>query len=170
MSETIRSAQKGDRAALEELVRQHYALVCRFCIRRLGPDLGQDATQETFLTMQKSIGRYAERSSFSTWLLGIAHNHVRAAARKQKLDPAPIQEWVEMRQTDHGQSVIDNEVLSCALKQLSPEHREVVLMHEIEGLKYREIADVLGVPEGTVKSRLHHAFQGLRQTLDGALQ
>ena len=70
MDVTIDRARRGDRAALGELVAEHYARVFRFCARRVGDDLGQDAAQETFITMQRTIGGFEGRSAFETWLLG----------------------------------------------------------------------------------------------------
>ena len=63
--------------------------------------------------------------------------------------------------------IVDREALRQALGKLSPEHREVVLLHEVEGLTYEDAAKVLDVPVGTVKSRLHHAFLNLRRMLSG---
>jgi RNA polymerase sigma-70 factor (ECF subfamily) len=64
-------------------------------------------------------------------------------------------------------AIVDRQALKDALSTLSEDHREVVLLHEVEGLTYQEAAEVLGVPEGTVKSRLHHAFLNLRRALLG---
>ena len=166
MDGRIEQAKRGDRDALGGLVREHYSQVFRFCARRLGDDLAQDAAQETFVTMQRSIKRYEGRSTFPTWLLGIAHNHCRNMARKRKMDPVPLATWLEAPDPT-AQNPIDREALRRALAQLSEEHREVVLLHEVEGLRYAEIAEITGVPEGTVKSRLHHAFQHLRRHLCG---
>jgi RNA polymerase sigma-70 factor (ECF subfamily) len=163
MDERINRAKRGDRAALGELVTEHYPRVYRFCARRLGDDLAQDAAQETFLTVQRTIKRFEARSAFETWLLGIAHNHCRNLARKKMRDPMSLHEAFEQPVHDHAASVVENEQLRCALDKLSPEHREVVLLHEIEGLTYAEVAQIAGVPEGTVKSRLYHAFRNLRE-------
>lgn len=170
MDGRIEEARRGNRDALGQLVRQHYARVYRFCARRLGDDLAEDAAQETFVTMHKSLKRYGGRSSFETWLLGIAHNHCRNLARRRKLDPLSLDSWLSdssplSADESESSALVDREALKCALLRLSAEHREVVLLHEVEGLRYAEIAEVLGVPEGTVKSRLHHAFLNMRRTL-----
>jgi len=171
MEGTVEQAKSGDRQALASLVSEHYARVYRFCARRVGPELAQDAAQETFLTMQKAIRRYESKSAFPTWLLGIAHNHCRNISRKRRMDPAPLDNWFEHNEPSHNPSdpIVNREALRCALAELSPEHREVVLLHEIEGLRYLEIAEILGIPEGTVKSRLHHAFLNLRTNLVGGM-
>jgi RNA polymerase sigma-70 factor (ECF subfamily) len=164
--DTIKSAQKGDRSALGLIVSDCYDRVFRFCARRVGEDLGQDATQETFITMQRSIARFRQESKFETWLLGIANKTCQEAVRKKGKDHLPLEEWFEPTDNRQGQ-VIERESLRQALANLSPAHREAVVMHEIEGLTYGEIAAILGVPEGTVKSRLHHAFILLREMLVG---
>lgn len=165
MDETVSRAKRGDRAAIGELVQEHYARVYRFCARRVGEDLAQDAAQETFVTMQRTVKRFEGRSSFETWLLGVAHNTCRNLSRKLQKEPASLEDWFEMETKDHGEQVADREALRCALKSLSPAQREVVLLHEVEGLTYAEVAKVAGVPEGTVKSRLYHAFRNLREQL-----
>jgi RNA polymerase sigma-70 factor (ECF subfamily) len=119
--------------------------------------------------MQKSIRRFRGDSTLRAWLLGIANNQCMSLARKNRRESAPLEEWLEVKGNDPTNSIVDREELRKALLKLSQEHRDVVLMHEIEGLKYAEIAGVLGIPEGTVKSRLHHAFRSLRQSLVGAM-
>lgn len=166
MDGRIEQARRGDRDALGQLVREHYPRVYRFCARRLGDDLGQDAAQETFVTMHKSIKKFQGRSSFETWLLGIAHFNCKALARKRRLDPLQLAAWTEESTRSDAERVFDREALHCALARLSDDHREVVVLHEIEGLRYAEIAEIIGVPEGTVKSRLHHAFHQLRSMLN----
>jgi RNA polymerase sigma-70 factor (ECF subfamily) len=165
MDERIDRARRGDRAALGELVTEHYPRVYRFCARRLGDDLAQDAAQETFLTVQRTIKRFEARSTFETWLLGIAHNHCRNLSRKKMRAPMSLNDAFEKPTPDHAEQVVANEQLRCALEKLSPEHREVVLLHEVEGLTYAEVAEIAGVPEGTVKSRLYHAFRNLRELM-----
>jgi RNA polymerase sigma-70 factor (ECF subfamily) len=176
-------ARNGDREEMARLVDQHYDAVYRFCARRLGPDHAQDAAQETFLTVQKRIGSFRGDSGLGTWLFGIAHNHCRNIARRRRIEP--MGDWWDSSQVagsgsrdanapgpeaqtcDPADVLIDRQVLRDALAALSPDHREVVLLHEVEGLSYREAAEVIGVPEGTVKSRLHHAFLNLRRAVLG---
>ena len=161
--ERVVRANEGCREAIGELVREHYGRVFRFCARRVGEDLAADAAQETFVTMQSTISRYQGRSEFSTWLLGIANNHCRNLVRKKRPE-VPLEDWFEGTES-HEAAVVERQTLSEALKKLSEEHREVVLLHEVDGLKYCEIAQMIGVPEGTVKSRLFHAFRQLRAHL-----
>lgn len=162
----IQSAARGDREAAGALVREHYADVYRFCARRLGPDWAADAAQETFVTMTRSLRKFEGRSDFRTWLFGIAHRQCLAMARRLRRDPAPLEAWADAA-APSGPCPIEAESLRTALAGLSREHREAVLLHEVDGLTYDEIAAVLGVPAGTVKSRLHYAFAALRRTLEG---
>lgn len=167
MDDLITKAQRGDRLAVADLARDHYAKVYRFCVRRVGDESAKDATQDTFVTMQKSIRKYEARSTFETWLFGIANNACRNLARKMRIEPLRIENWMEA-QTDGGHGQVEAKTdLASALAKLSPEHREVVMMHEIEEMTYAQIAEILGVPEGTVKSRLHHAFVALRRSFVG---
>lgn len=169
MDQLAKRAASGDSEAMAEIVREHYALVYRFCARRISAETAQDAAQETFLTAHKAIRRFDGRSSLSTWLLGIAHNHCRNLSRKRGLEMTWLSED-EMNakgSEETEKTLIDREALRIAIKALSPEHREVVLLHEVEGLTYEEAASVTGVPVGTIKSRLHYAFQQLRTALSG---
>lgn len=165
MDEKINRAKSGEKSALNSLVIEHYPRVFRFCARRLGDDLGQDAAQETFITMHKQIKGFQAKSSFETWLLGIAHNQCRNMARSRKRDPISLDHALEVGGADPAGQLTENHSLKFALGTLSEEHREVVLLHEIEGLSYLEISEIVGIPEGTVKSRLYHAFKNLRLQL-----
>jgi RNA polymerase sigma-70 factor, ECF subfamily len=147
------------------IAREHYDLVYRFCARRVGIDLACDAAQETFLTAQRVIGNFRGASSLTTWLLGIAHNECRRLLRQKRSAPLTIELIEAKEETKHEEMLVNRHALREAMSKLSPEHREVVLLHEIDGLSYDEAAEVLGIPAGTVKSRLHHAFLNLRRSL-----
>ena len=151
----------------DELVRwanDHYDSVYRFCVRRVGTDRAADVAQETFITAQRAIRRFRGESSPLTWLLGIAHNHCRRASRRDASRPT-----VELAENDGAfeceGAIVDTQALARALADLSTDHREVVLLHEIEGRGHDEIARILNIPPGTVKSRLHYAFRALRAAL-----
>lgn len=159
-----RPARPHDPDELQHLVREHYARVVAFCARRVGADAAEDVAQETFVTVTKNYHRFEGRSSFSTWLLGIADNHCKAMARKLKREYAGLDDWTATT-PGHEEHVVDTQLLRTALATLTPDHREAVLMHEVEGMTYAEMAEILGIPVGTVKSRLHHAFANLRSTV-----
>jgi RNA polymerase sigma-70 factor (ECF subfamily) len=166
MDPNIERASRGDRDAMAAIVAEHYPAVYRFCARRIGCELAQDAAQESFLQAQKAIRRFDGRSSLSTWLFGIAHNVCRNLARKQRVDMTYEAAFLESQPGASPEgSLIDREALRKALSKLSPEHREAVVLHELEDMTYEEAAQVIGVPVGTVKSRLFHAFSQLRRLL-----
>lgn len=173
MASDLERAKAGDRDALAGLVEEHYDAVHRFCAHRVGPDLAADAAQETFLTACRKLRSYRGDSSLKTWLFGIANNHCRNLARKRKLETL---DWLDATRRESAsqtspssdsETLIDRELLMAALRSLSAEHREVVLLKEIDGLTYDEVGAVLGIPSGTVKSRLHHAYRQLRIALLG---
>ncbi len=149
---------------MDRVVKDHYDAVYRFCARRIGLARAGDTAQETFLTAQRALGRFRGESSLRTWLLGIALNECRRTIRRHGADPLPLE--VDLASpTDDAAAVVDRQALAAALARLSDDHREVVLLHELQGLTYEEVAAVLKVPVGTVKSRLHHAFLNLRKEL-----
>lgn len=162
----IEAAARGDRDAAGALVRAHYADVFRFCARQVGPDWAADAAQETFVTMSRSLSKFEGRSDFRTWLFGIARRHCLAIARKRRREPLAIEGWLHEQPAPGMPCPVEAEALRAALRSLSEEHREAVLLHEVEGLTYEQIAEVAGVPVGTVKSRLHYAFASLRRALE----
>jgi len=152
---------------MAELVNRHYDAVYRFCARRIGVEMAKDATQETFILAQRSLRKFQGRSAFETWLIGIALNQCRNLARKSKREIAMADCWIDDLDSSPEDPAVDREMLRKALSKLSEEHREVVLLHEIEGYTYEEIATLTAIPVGTVKSRLFHAFQDLRRLLSG---
>ena len=148
------------------IARRHYDAVFRFCARRVGYDRAADASQETFLTAQRVLHKFRGESNLSTWLFGIAHNECRRSSRRQQLEPMLLEIDPERPAEQRSEeTIVNRHALHQALSKLSPEHREVVILHEIEGLTYEEAATILSVPVGTVKSRLHHAFQQLRRSI-----
>ncbi|CAN5595594.1 sigma-70 family RNA polymerase sigma factor [soil metagenome] len=164
-AEGIASGGKLDMASL---AREHYDVVYRFCARRVGIEWAADTAQDTFLTAQKALPRFRGESAPRTWLLGIAHNECRRLYRQRRVEPPALELDPDRSGNAEGENAIVNrEALRGALAKLSEEHREVVMLHEIEGLTYEEAASVLGIPAGTVKSRLHHAFLNLKREIYG---
>ncbi len=150
---------------MDRVVRDHYDAVYRFCARRVGVGRAADASQETFLTAQRAIRRFRGDSSLRTWILGIALNECRRLIRRGGADPLPLEVDLACPTADDETAVVDRQALAAALARLSDDHREVVLLHELQGLTYEEVAAILKVPVGTVKSRLHHAFLNLRREM-----
>ena len=148
---------------IAELAREHYACVFRFCARRVGVDAAEDAAQETFITAQKVMKAYRGDSPLKTWLLGIANNECRRLSRKRKLEPMQLE--MDAPVASPETSLVERQALKQAMDKLSSEHREAILLIEIDGLTYDEAAAILQIPAGTVKSRVHHAFVQLRKSL-----
>lgn len=155
---TVRAAAGGDLRAFELLVRTYQAPVWRFLRRFLADDaLAEDVTQETFVRVHAKLRSYDGRSRFSSWLFAIARNAgidaVRSRDRRTRREsgqaPAPV------ASPEAGTE------LDAALAALSIDLREALLAVEVLGLSYVEAAALLGVPAGTVKSRVHRARERL---------
>src|SRR5665213_4475458 len=168
----------GEEAAWEELVRVHTRRVYAICFRFTGSDhKAQDLTQEVFLRVFRSLKNFRSgEGSFSVWLGRLARNLLIDDYRKNKLDRAS--DSLEGRLptieiTKAGSARADgmlagreaSEMLQAALQKLSPELRETVILRDLEELEYREIAQVLEIPEGTVKSRLNRGRADLARIL-----
>lgn len=163
-------AMPQEKLDIAKLAQDHYERVFRFCARRIGTQHAADAAQDTFLTAQKALKRFEGKSDVVTWLLGIAHNSCRRIARERRVQPLPL-EFIDPPQDLPSETrLVDREALRSAFAKLSPEHRHVVILKEIEGMSYEECALVLGIPTGTVKSRLHHAFQLMRKSLGDSIE
>ena len=168
----------GEEAAWEDLVKIHsrrvYAICCRFTSS--DPE-AQDLTQEVFLRVFRSLQSFrAGEGSFTVWLARLTRNLLIDHYRRTKLERATdsIEEQLPMLEDTQAASARTDgmlagreasEVLQGALKKLSPELRETVILRDLEELEYKEIAQVLNVPEGTVKSRLNRGRAELARIL-----
>jgi RNA polymerase sigma-70 factor (ECF subfamily) len=151
------AAAKGDRAALESLLRRHASLVNAVCRRVLGhPEDALDAAQEALLAIARKIHTFDGRSRFSTWCYRVATNAALDEARRRARRPVAVEFLPEPRAG--GQSiddlVADQLDVDAALRHLSPDHRAAVALRDLVGLDYAEIGEVLGIPPGTVRSRI----------------
>jgi len=167
----------GEEAAWEELVRVHTRRVYAICFRFTGSDhKAQDLTQEVFLRVFRSLKNFrAGEGSFSVWLGRLARNLLIDDYRKNKLDRASdsLEDRLPVIETTASAARTDgmlagreaSEMLQAALQKLSPELRETVILRDLEELDYREIAQVLEIPEGTVKSRLNRGRADLARIL-----
>ncbi len=169
----VRLACQGDREAFRGLVDRHYRRVYHIARRMLGdPQAAEDIVQETFLAAFNHLPGFEARARFSTWITTIAmnrcRNHLRSAAVSRSAPlaidpPAPAGASPEAEATARELGVH----LERALASLSPEHREVIVLRDVEGLAYDAIAEALDVEAGTVKSRLHRAREAMRVLLEG---
>src|SRR5690242_15331163 len=168
----------GDDAAWEELVRQHTRRVYGLCYRFTGSDSeAQDLTQEVFLRIFRSLRSFrSSEGSFVTWLARLTRNllidHYRRTRHERVTDS--IEEQLPMLEEHMAASARPeglvagreaSEILQAALQKLSPELRETVILRDLQEMEYREIAQVLNVPEGTVKSRLNRGRAELARVL-----
>jgi RNA polymerase sigma-70 factor, ECF subfamily len=168
----------GDENAWEDLVKTHTRRVYSICYRFTGRDSeAQDLTQDVFLRVFRSVKSFrAGEGSFSVWLTRLTRNilidHYRRTKKERSTDSIedqlPILEEktaVESRTDAVLAGREASEALQAALAKLSPELRETVILRDVEELEYREISQVLNIPEGTVKSRLNRGRAELARIL-----
>jgi len=176
--ELVRKCKRGDPDAFGHLVRRHQRSVLSFCLRFLGNvEDAEDVAQETFVQAYRNIGRFRPRAKFSTWLFTIAKNLSLNLIRDEKRGTrrmVPIDDGSEgvilaadpERVPDTEAAAHETvELVRTALDRLSPEHKVVVVLRDLEGLSYREIAYVMKWRPGTVKSRLSRARANLKRVL-----
>ncbi|MFQ7241703.1 RNA polymerase sigma factor [Agathobaculum sp.] len=171
-------ARRGELDAFEELVRQYEKRVYAVALRSSGsPEDAADITQEVFLRAWRSIESFRGDSGFSTWLFRITMNLCVDHARHKNAQPQtqplvvgeedaerPIPDTAPTPEEHLENSELGRE-LAAALDEVSEEHRRIVLLRDVSGLSYTEIAEVLEISEGTVKSRLSRARIALRTIL-----
>ena len=176
--------QEGDVRAFEILLTRHRKPVFNFILRFVGSrELAEDLLQETFLRVIKGAARYERKAKFTTWLYTIARNLCvdqsrRAKHRKAQSLDAPMSnsgesgsllDVVPGKDLPSDRAAVSKELhgkIHQALNNLSEEQREVFLMREFLDMPFKQIADVVGVPENTVKSRMRYALEKLRLELD----
>jgi RNA polymerase sigma factor (sigma-70 family) len=177
-------AREGDKNAQGKMVQLWYKRIYNFGYKFFfDHDMAMEVAQKTFISMHRNLENLQDLARFKSWLYTIAVNYCREELRKQKsqrsvslndLQPGEREEsyrWEESgarhenpeRQMRHAEL---SDLLQKCLLELSEEQREVVIMKEYEGLKFREIADVLNVSENTVKSRMYYGLDGLKKILE----
>ena len=181
----VRRCVAGEAAAWEEIVQRYHRRIYNICYHFSGsPDQAQDLTQEVFIKMYGSLKSYdSQRAAFMTWLTTITRNLLVDYFRKSKqervtdsLDTAasehedamPLSERIPDKALPPDvrvQSRETKEAVHRALQKLSPDLREAVILRDLQDMDYREIATVLRVPEGTVKSRINRGRAELARLL-----
>jgi len=176
----IAECLRGDQAAFGQLVRRHQDRLHAAVYRLVeSAEDAQDVVQEAFLHAYQHLGSFKGDAQFFTWLYRIAMNAAISLRRKRKPalrivgpDGEPVIEPAdpsEESQPTHALEQSERErVVKKALSRCSTEHRAVLVMKDMEGMKYEEMAEVLGVPVGTIRSRLHRARLELREILERA--
>jgi RNA polymerase sigma-70 factor (ECF subfamily) len=175
------ASDSTDEARFEEIYHQHHRKVYTLCLRMLGNhEEAEDVTQDVFLQVFRKLHTFRGEAALSTWLHRVTVNAVLMHCRRNKKRAA--EEQTEDGDTDNMRPrrgerqgdaiIIDRLALEKAIVQLSPGCRIVFLLHDVEGYEHKEIADRLGISEGTSKSQLHDARRKLRNLLDhnGSLQ
>ncbi|HEX7166406.1 MAG TPA: RNA polymerase sigma factor [Acidimicrobiales bacterium] len=150
----MRAAQRGDPRAMDALVRELSPYVGRIC-GAIALDDGDDAMQETFIAMLRSIGSLREPAAVRGWIRRIA---VREAVRVAQRRGAVADVDAEIATPDGFVANLAAAAdIQAVLRALAPEHRAVLVLRDLDGFTEAETAELLAVPEGTVKSRLHRA-------------
>ncbi len=184
----VRAFQEGNRGAFDALVKRHHGRIFNLCFRMLGDsDEANDLAQETFIKAFNGLKRFRFEASFSTWLYRIAvnacKNRMRLVAYRLRRNTLSTNGKASLGEGGASLQLKDGNPLPLeaveakeralqiqeAILSLSPEHRAVVLLRDMEGLSYEAIADVIGKNLGTVKSRLSRARQILKEKLRGML-
>jgi len=181
----VRRCISGDAAAWEEIVQRYNRRIYNICYRFAGSsDDAQDLTQEVFIKMYRTLNSYdVDRGAFMTWVTTITRNLLVDHFRKTKQermtdsmdttasdheDALPLSEQIPDRGSSPDSRVQSRETKEAvheALQKLSPELREAVILRDLQDLDYRDIATVLKVPEGTVKSRINRGRGELARLL-----
>ncbi|GIV37522.1 MAG: sigma-24 [Cyclobacteriaceae bacterium] len=178
----ITRACKGDEHAQGQLVQLWYKRIYNYCYKFfMDHDMATEATQKTFISMYRNLGSLKDTGSFKSWLYTIAVNQCREEIRKHKKQ---ISVSLNTSRDEDGSScLVSNkkspenpeqqfarqelaEILQQCLKELSDEQREVIIMKEYEGLKFREIGEILNISENTAKSRLYYGLNTLKHILE----
>jgi RNA polymerase sigma-70 factor (ECF subfamily) len=179
----VELAQQGDHRSYEELVNRHRGKIFAMIRNLIHHEADAwDLSQEVFIKAWNALPRFEAKARFSTWLYRIAHNAVYDWTRKRKIESAGElnDEIFERERIDSSSfttpfggespdaSLVQGELrvkIEAALGRLSAEHREVVLLKDVQGLSYKEIAEVMACTLGTVMSRLYYARQKLQTML-----
>lgn len=174
--ELIRKCRSGDARYYEPLVRAYEPAGMRVAVAMMGnaEDAG-DALQEAFVKAWENLSRFDLRRSFRPWFFQILRNQCRdmLRSRQARFRVEALDENLHLRPADPEegpergrQRRAARELLWKALERITPEHREILVLKELEGFRYGEIAGILDIPEGTVASRLYHARHALKDALD----
>jgi RNA polymerase sigma-70 factor (ECF subfamily) len=172
---------QGDRRAFDEIVRRYNSRMINLAYQITGDrDLAEDIGQETFLRAYRSASRYREISKFSTWLYTIAINLCRNELRRRKFRMFSLEGMAEREESDRLRIDIADEsmkpdvdlerkeigrLVRGAIARLPEKFRTALVLRDIQGLSYEEIGDVLGLAEGTVKSRINRARLRVKEIL-----
>jgi len=171
--ELAQKAGAGEIDAFEELYRRHFRRVYALALRMTGsPEEAEDLAQETFTQLYNKIGSFRGESAFTTWLHRMTVNQVLMHFRRRKSRPeftttegeTPVQ-IVQGTENQNKMPIVDRMILENAIQKLPTGYRSVFVLHDVEGYEHTEIAEMLGIAEGTSKSQLHKARLKLRELI-----
>jgi RNA polymerase sigma-70 factor (ECF subfamily) len=171
--ELLARVARGDRDALARLYDRYQAPLFYYLVRLAGdPAQAEEILQDTLVAVWKSAASFEGRSSVQTWLVGIARRQAHNTLRRRSLPRADVAELEVLPAADPAPEDValasaTRAELVNAMARLAPAHREVLILAFVNGLSYLEMARVVGVPEGTIKSRLSNAKRALRTLLEG---
>ncbi len=170
--------QQGDNYAFDLLVKRYKEPLLNFVYRFLGEkNEAEDIVQETFLRLFKNKHYYKEIAKFSTWIYTIASNLAKTELRKRKRRNLYSISYYMSTEKDYDipdyetnpeidvNSVITDQIIQKAINKLSPKFKQVIILRDIQGFSYEEIAEIVGIPLGTVKSRVNRARLKLQEDL-----
>lgn len=166
----VKDLQAGNREAFERLLdlceNRIYNLACRM----VGPGDVEDVAQDALVEICRCVRTFRGNSSLNTWIHRVAVNVCLEHRRKRKLETSPLEDELteEIPAFNPADAVVKKAMrseLDTAINALPDIHKDVVVLHELQGFTYHECAEILGCPVGTVKSRLSNAFAKLREML-----
>lgn len=180
--ELVRRAKAGDYSAFETLFLRHRQLVYRFAYQ-MAPrqDDAEDIVQEVFVRAYQNLGRYRDEAKFTTWLLRIATNlatdRARMVQRRSNLEQKEAKgalEWMTVGHTENAESNLEGEyqvqALRKALAALPVHHRTVIVLRDLEGREYSDIAEMLGCSVGGAKLRVLRARRALKERMEPLME
>jgi len=176
----IKKSQKGDIDAFEELIKDYKKIAYNIALRVMkNKENAEDASQEALIKVYKNIKNFNQKSTFKVWLYRIVMNACIDLQRKNKHEVTSLDSLkkgkdndykVEIEDTSKGpdailESKLNNEILYKCIDNLAEDHKQIIILRDLQELSYREISDVLNCSEGTVKSRLSRARTKLKKNL-----
>jgi RNA polymerase sigma-70 factor, ECF subfamily len=167
----IRLVAKGDKDAIRLLYARHSVRVFRFLVRMTHNDAtAEDLVSEVFTEVWRSAGRFEARSQVTTWILGIARFKAMSAMRRRTVDALDDDAVASIEDTaDNPEVVMQNAnrsaILQSCLKELSSAHRQVIDLICYHGQSIEEVAEIVGVPQNTVKTRVFHARKRIAELM-----
>lgn len=168
-ADLVARAQAGDRSAFDGLYTEHVGHVYAVCLRMTGERMrAEQLTQDAFVCAWRSLGTFRGQSAFSTWLHRLAVNVVLEDERRTKRRERRITVVEDVAMYDAAGRTADTESrleLERAIAALPPGARQVLVLHDIEGYRHEDIAQMMGIAVGTAKAQLHRARQLLRGML-----